>query len=169
MLVRSQYPTLTRSTFDSVKDTAHPDLVRIKVGRTADVSRRLREHRWCCPSFKAQLLGQYPPATPRTHTCEVPFAGALERLVHLELTDLAAQSNPSGRTATRVLCPDCQYTLAFVRICPSLTLLCSIGRAVHVEIFTFKRTPNVSYDWEWRHIVRPVFERWGRFVSDYVG
>ena len=112
LLVRFRRSILTCPAFDSVKDPAHPDLVRIKVGRTSDVSRRLREHRRCCPSFKAQLLGQYPPATPGT--CGVPFAGALERFVHLELTDLAAQSNPSGRTATRVHCPDCQSPRRYI-------------------------------------------------------
>ena len=122
MPVSFRCSALTCPVFDFVEDTAHPDLVRIKVGRTSDVSRRLREHRRRCPSFKAQLLGQYPPATPSpgTYTRGVPFAGALERLVHLELTDLAAQSNPSGRMATRVHCPDCQSPRRYIY--PSLTV-----------------------------------------------
>ncbi|KAI1782586.1 hypothetical protein LXA43DRAFT_905388 [Ganoderma leucocontextum] len=129
-------------------DTAHPDLVRIKVGRTADVARRLYQHRSRCPSFNPFLLGYYPSKTQKIYSRPVPFADLLERLVHLELTELAARSYPAGKTATRPRCQDCG--------------------SVHVEIFTFKRVPGMPDNYEWEHIVRPVFQRWGRFVSNHV-
>ena len=86
-------------------DNARPDLIHIKVGRTNDIARRLREHRRNCPSFRPILLG---------HTAVAPYCDQLERLVHLELTDLAAQSYPPGRNAPRTCCQDCQYGISFL-------------------------------------------------------
>ncbi|KAI1781921.1 hypothetical protein LXA43DRAFT_907301, partial [Ganoderma leucocontextum] len=126
---------------------ARPDLVRIKVGRTVNIRTRLYQHRRRCPSLKPQLLGQYPSST-RPKACTVPFSDRLERLVHLELTDVAACSNPAGRTATRPRCPDCH--------------------AMHIEIFTFKRPPHAPSNWVWNRVVWPVFKRWGDFVSNHV-
>ncbi|KAI1783019.1 hypothetical protein LXA43DRAFT_904424, partial [Ganoderma leucocontextum] len=129
-------------------DTAHPDIVRIKVGRSVHVCRRISEHRRRCPSFKPRLLGTYPPATHGIYPIGVRYSHLLERLVHLELTDLAAQSNPAHRKATRPRCQDCGSR--------------------HVEIFTFKRMPGTPVDWHWQHVIRAAFQRWGRFVTEHV-
>ncbi|KAI1796691.1 hypothetical protein LXA43DRAFT_879425 [Ganoderma leucocontextum] len=105
-------------------------------GRTTSIPRRISEHRRRCPSFKPVLLGCYP----------APFCHLLERLVHLELTDIATKSYPANRTAPRPRCADCE----------------------HVEIFTFRRFPGDDYHRAWHRIIRPIFERWGRFVSQHV-
>ena len=85
-----------------------PDLIQVKVGRTNDVARRFREHRHRCPSLDYKLLGYYPPIAPPPSSPVVRYCDRLERLVHIELADLAANSYPAGRTATRNKCADCQ-------------------------------------------------------------
>ena len=40
---------------------------------------------------------------------------------------------------------------------------------MHKEIFEFQRWPKGKYkNKEWESIVKPVIERWGEFVRDYV-
>ena len=85
----------------SLLDQADPDLVRIKVGRSIDVVRRLLEHRRRCPSARPILLG---------FTSLAPRCDRLERLIyvdHVELANRAAQSYPAGRAAPRTKCADC--------------------------------------------------------------
>lgn len=89
----SRYATHVRS------DSANPDLIHIKVGRTNNLHRRLLEHRRYCPSLTHRLLGYYPVA--------VRYCDRLERLVHTELTDLAAHSYVTGRNQPNPCCPDC--------------------------------------------------------------
>ncbi|KAI1789739.1 hypothetical protein LXA43DRAFT_867913, partial [Ganoderma leucocontextum] len=111
------------------------DLVRIKLGRSNNVARRLSEHRRRCPSARHVLLGQ---------TDLIPYCDRLERLIHVELADRAAQSYPAGRSAPRTRCADCH--------------------SGHTEIFTFRRLRVQNHGHEWSLILRPVVERWARFV-----
>ncbi|KAI1784428.1 hypothetical protein LXA43DRAFT_901664, partial [Ganoderma leucocontextum] len=120
-------------------DNAHPDLIRIKLGRTNDVARRFWEHRRRCPSSNQVLLG---------HTGLVPYCDRLECLIHVELTDRAAQSYPPARTAPRTRCTDCN--------------------SVHMEIFTFRRLHGRYYGSEWPLIVRPIVQRWAHFISLHI-
>jgi hypothetical protein len=91
----------------------------------------------------------------------------LERLIHLELADLAcstaylspswpaidtppesktSNSKESNRSAP---CPDCG--------------------SIHKEVFEFQRWKNGKYRGkEWELLVKPVVERWGGFVELYV-
>ncbi|KAI1786179.1 hypothetical protein LXA43DRAFT_898469 [Ganoderma leucocontextum] len=131
-----------------LQDDAHLDLVHIKVGRTNDIARRLSEHRRRCPSFEPFLLGHYPAKARLRASYLVPYCDLLERLVHLELTDLAVKAHPAGGTTPHTRCVDCG--------------------SHHVEIFTFRRLRGHSYGREWVLIIRPILERWGRFVSKYV-
>ncbi|KAI1785496.1 hypothetical protein LXA43DRAFT_899781, partial [Ganoderma leucocontextum] len=126
-------------------DRARPELVHIKVGRTNDIARRLAQHRRRCPSFKPSLLGRYPWYTGPDL---IPYCDRVERLVHVELSELAAKSYPPGRNAPRARCADCG--------------------SKHVEIFTFKRLKGTNSGLEWSLIVRPVVERWTRFASQLV-
>ncbi|KAI1783652.1 hypothetical protein LXA43DRAFT_854262, partial [Ganoderma leucocontextum] len=57
--------------------------LELRVGRSNDVPRRLLEHQRRCPSYRPSLIG---------YSSYVPNADRLERLVHIELTDRAAQS-----------------------------------------------------------------------------
>ncbi|KAI1783970.1 hypothetical protein LXA43DRAFT_901107 [Ganoderma leucocontextum] len=117
-------------------DNAHPDRVHIKLGRTNDIPRRLSEHRRRCPSSRHVLLG---------HTGLVPHCDRLERLIHIELADRAAQAYPAGRTAPRTRCTDCG--------------------SVHTEIFTFRPFHGRNFRNEW---LRSIVERWAQFVSSHV-
>ncbi|KAI1786477.1 hypothetical protein LXA43DRAFT_897882, partial [Ganoderma leucocontextum] len=90
-----------------LQDDAHPDLVHIKVGRMNDIARRLSEHHCRCPLFEPFLLGHYPAKARLRASCLVPYCDLLERLVHLELTDLAVKSHPAGGTTPHARCVDC--------------------------------------------------------------
>ena len=87
-------------------DPSNPDLIRIKVGRSVDVRSRLRQHRKRCPSSKPKLLGQFPSKAP-PQTPRVRFYDRLERLVHIELAELSANSHPPARSAVNLPCVDC--------------------------------------------------------------
>ncbi|KIK11410.1 hypothetical protein PISMIDRAFT_496835 [Pisolithus microcarpus 441] len=42
------------------------------------------------------------------------------------------------------------------------------GGVVHREIFSFRRPNGGKYEGrEWEGIVKPVIEKWGRFVKEY--
>lgn len=94
----SDFVPICFATTRSLLDHSDPDLIRIKVGRSNDVARRLSEHRRRCPSARPILLGR---------SCLSPHCDRLERLIHVELADRAAQSYPAGRTAPLAKCKDC--------------------------------------------------------------
>ena len=91
---------------------------------------------------------------------------SLERLIHLELADLACSTTyldpswpkvdgpKSGANGSQdsnrfVPCPDCS--------------------SIHKEIFEFQRwKKGKNKGKEWEHLVKPVVERWGKFVELYV-
>ena len=140
----------------SPPDQSNPDLIRIKVGRSKNVARRLSEHRRRCPSSRPVLLG---------HTSLSPYCDRLERLVHVELADRAAQSYPAGRTAPRTRCPDCtrKVHLRFFRF-----LHCTASGSTHTEIFTFRRLRGRKAGREWSLIIRPILQRWTRLGAKRV-
>lgn len=84
-----------------------PGLIEVKVGRTNDVKRRLLEHRRRCPALNYKLLGYYPSTAPSPSSALVRYCDRLERLVHIELADFAANSYPAGRNACRGKCANC--------------------------------------------------------------
>ena len=90
------------------QDHNHPDLIHVKVGRTDDLRRRFYEHRRRCPSFNQKVLGYYPAASPILSTPSIQYCNRLERLVHIELTDLSASSYSVGRNVPHPKCTDCQ-------------------------------------------------------------
>ena len=104
-------------------DAKNPHLIHIKVGRTNDIQRRLREHRRTCPSMRHKLLGFYPPARQGPDPGDVPFCDRLERLVHIELTDLAVTSNPARQQTLRWKCKDCKSSVDPVQVQCCLTLV----------------------------------------------
>ncbi|KAI1784425.1 hypothetical protein LXA43DRAFT_901681 [Ganoderma leucocontextum] len=150
-----------------IEDTANPDFVHIKVGRTNAMNRRTAEHLHNCPSGRPILLGYYPrprgadqaelsPARIKPGP-KVPFAQMLEDLVHLELADLVAHALPSGTVMAwerlgvyqrRPPCVDCGH--------------------LHQEIFTFRRLPGAERGLEWERLVLPVIDAWGAYVREYV-
>ncbi|KAI0648286.1 hypothetical protein C8Q79DRAFT_906818 [Trametes meyenii] len=155
-----------------IDDDTNPDVVHIKVGRAVKLAKRLAEWDKQCQSKQTHLRGFWP----MTRDAEVngmmrgrvqvgePGLNChrLERLVHLELADIALNApyldpdfpnvqadagSGSKRAAARGPCPDCN--------------------AVHKEIFTFPRATGRYKGKEWESIVRPVIEKWGFFVEAY--
>ncbi|KAL7283041.1 hypothetical protein ACG7TL_002465 [Trametes sanguinea] len=156
-----------------IDDDVNPDVVHIKVGRAVKLTKRLAEWDKQCQSKQTHLLGFWPMSRDaeqngmmrgRVQVGEPgPYCHRVERLVHLELADLALNApyldpdfpnaksdggNNKGRGRARGPCPDCG--------------------TVHKEIFTFPRATGRYKGKEWQEIVRPVIEKWGGFVEAYV-
>ncbi|KAJ7168248.1 hypothetical protein C8R43DRAFT_983693 [Mycena crocata] len=168
--------------------------IQLKTGRTTHLVRRLDQWNKQCSSKEHVLRGWFPggvdpdtglPATSLMKGrvdagIKGPACHRLERLIHLELADLVAEgqylkpnwksfkkgqppavdigsppSTPNKKPAAAGLgtgpkCPDCGTQ--------------------HKEIFTFTRIKKGPYKGkEWEGIVKPVVERWGRFVEEHVG
>ncbi|OBZ75630.1 hypothetical protein A0H81_04824 [Grifola frondosa] len=167
-----------------IRDPNTPTEIHLKVGRTVSLVKRLDEWDKQCGS-KEQILRGFWPGTIEAEKGSLMkgrvragepgrWCHRVERLVHLELTDLAlnvpyldprfpninaaaqdsksssGSSTPShGSASARKRCADCG--------------------AVHKEIFSFLRAERGFYKGkEWESIVKPVIEKWGAFVDAYV-
>ncbi|KAI0345197.1 hypothetical protein BDW22DRAFT_1009332 [Trametopsis cervina] len=155
-------------------DPAVKDCVFFKVGRTVKLNKRMHEWAKQCGSKSQHLRGRWPEM-PGDDTPDLmgrlqegtkgKFCYRLERLIHVELADLAQNNqyllsgfpsvspdfsdNGSPRTKSKEPCGDC-------------------GK-VHKEIFTFKRAKRGRYNKrEWDLIVKPIIHKWGQFVEDHV-
>ena len=142
-------------------------MVHIKVGKSVNLVKRLDE--WTKQCGKHPVLRGYWPTAGGNDSllsgCTVPgtpgpLMGRLERLVHLELADLALAAPyleggaAPAKTKARVL--------ARPRV------VCKCGR-VHQEIFSFTRAKRGQYkDAVWEELVWPVIRRWGLFVEQFV-
>lgn len=112
------------------------------------------------------------------------FCFRLERLIHVELADLAQNgqyllagfpsvdpdfsdnSTPSKPTP-RKKCVDCMLLFIWNASCSRADLL--QGGKVHKEIFTFKRPTKGRFKkHEWELIVKQIIHKWGRFVETHV-
>ncbi|OJT10886.1 hypothetical protein TRAPUB_12602 [Trametes pubescens] len=156
-----------------IDDDSNPDVVHIKVGRAVKLTKRLAEWDKQCQSKQTHLRGFWPMSKDAADNGMMrgrvqvgdpgPYCHRVERLVHLELADIALNApyldpkfpnikadmgNGNGRTPVRGPCPDCGV--------------------VHKEIFTFPRATGRYKGKEWEDIVRPVIEKWGGFVETYV-
>ncbi|KAI0637404.1 hypothetical protein C8Q77DRAFT_1050633 [Trametes polyzona] len=158
-----------------IDDDNNPDVVHIKVGRAVKLTKRLAEWDKQCQSKQTHLRGFWPMSADAAANGMMrgrvqvgdpgPYCHRVERLVHLELADIALNApyldpefpNLSGdsagggagrRAPARGPCPDCG--------------------AVHKEIFTLPRATGRYKGKEWEEIVRPVIEKWGGFVEMYL-
>ncbi|XP_006458443.1 hypothetical protein AGABI2DRAFT_134173 [Agaricus bisporus var. bisporus H97] len=156
--------------------------IRLKVGRATNVVKRLDQWTKQCGSEEQVPRGVYPENVEQDGSSlmkgriqageKAPFCHRLERLIHIELADLAStcvylqpgwphidtppstSGSPKKKTkgkenACNTVCPDCG--------------------ARHNEIFEFKRwEKGANQGKEWERIVKPVIERWGKFVELYV-
>ncbi|KIM79370.1 hypothetical protein PILCRDRAFT_10497 [Piloderma croceum F 1598] len=161
-----------------------PDKVRIKVGSSNNVVRRLREWRKQCYTTGHVLLGHWPAGLDdegcHSEAAKLmypgrkgPFCRRVERLVHLELADLVVhgQYHHPDFTSEKT---DGNFTLPKQLRMPTRRGVfprqeCSDCHKVHREIFTLDGIKcGINKDSEWDLIVRPIIVRWGAFVEAHV-
>ncbi|EMD34427.1 hypothetical protein CERSUDRAFT_117298 [Gelatoporia subvermispora B] len=149
--------------------------IHLKVGRTVKLNKRLDEWSKQCGSKEQVLRGWWPGTVEADNGSHLRgrvlpgdpglWCHRVERLVHLELADLALNAPylepefpnvpAEGRDSTSPARP---------RRKP-----CSDCGAMHKEIFSFPRPESGRYkDQVWELIVQPVIDKWGGFVAGYM-
>ncbi|KAF8744547.1 hypothetical protein RHS02_02354, partial [Rhizoctonia solani] len=175
-----------------IRNPNTPDEVHIKVGRAVNLVKRLDEWGKQCVSREVIIRGWWPGTIEENDQDDSSnpvsllkgkinpgekgkYCHRLERLIHLELSDVALNSThlkpefskkkstkkakaeddssssktPSSSKLVKKPCPDCG--------------------AVHKEIFTLGRvTSGKMKGREWEDVVQPIIEKWGKFVTEYV-
>ncbi|KDQ12369.1 hypothetical protein BOTBODRAFT_134940 [Botryobasidium botryosum FD-172 SS1] len=160
-----------------------PQHVHLKVGRAINLNKRIDEWSKQCGPDEVRLRGWWPGGLSKDTSLlsgrlnagnRGKYCHRLERLVHLELADLSYNGQylapdfpinvPSqSRSAGLPRAPKSPSKAKLVRE------PCSRCNEVHIEIFTFSRVTAGKLERnEWDSIVRPIIEKWGRFVEDYV-
>ncbi|KAL5490567.1 hypothetical protein ACEPAI_5400 [Sanghuangporus weigelae] len=155
----------------------------VKVGRTSvHLNKRLDQWRKACPAMEPKLLGWWPGNIMIKNFRKTPiysriepgpkgvYSRKLEKLVHLELADLALYDLYNSRNLEfHNLAERAQSCSAISKIQKS-NGLCSCGKR-HKEIFSYKQPRTSSLkneEWDeqvWDEVVMPVIERWGWFVT----
>ncbi|OCH89104.1 hypothetical protein OBBRIDRAFT_713073, partial [Obba rivulosa] len=156
-----------------IRDPNNTEEIHFKVGRAVKLNKRLDEWSKQCGSKEQVLRGWWPGTVEMDQNSHMKgrvdpghpglWCHRVERLVHLELADLAVnaqyldpeypnqKAKPGDGKAKlkRKPCTDCG--------------------AIHKEIFSFPRPENSPYkDVEWEKIVQPVIDKWGGFVAAYL-
>jgi len=155
-----------------IRDPKNKEQIQLKVGRTKNLIKRIDQWSKQCGSKEQVLRGWWPGVAKEKQELlkgtvvagdPGPWVHKLERLIHLELADLSlaapylngkfpdieADTSSSRAALIRTTCPDCG--------------------TLHKEIFTFKRVARGKYtSKEYELLVKPVVEKWGRFVGQYV-
>jgi hypothetical protein len=160
-----------------IRESEESDVIKLKVGRAVNLVKRIDQWGKQCGSKEQVLRGFYPGSVEPDEVSfmkgrviageQGPWCHKLERLIHLELAGLVSSciyldprwpnvevdaSSSDSDTKSKVSdarkpCVDCGST--------------------HKEIFEFKRWKRGNRR-EWDGLVKPVIERWGKFVELYV-
>jgi len=168
-----------------ILDAEKSDVIQLKVGRAVNLNKRLGQWGKQCSSKEQILRGWWPgtvedddgtggsllkgnikPGKPG------PFCHRAERLVHIELADLSLHApylNPDWPNNTSDPSPSVGAANSpkktTTKDSETTCLDCGV---VHKEIFTFPRPGTGRYKGrEWDLIVKPVIEKWGRFLEEY--
>ncbi|KZT11610.1 uncharacterized protein LAESUDRAFT_741045 [Laetiporus sulphureus 93-53] len=154
-----------------IRDPDQPGLVLFKVGRAVVLNRRIDQWSKQCPS-KEQYLRYYYP-WPSQEDQQMLARGRvqpgppgawchrLERLVHLELTDLSLNALYND-----AIFPDVEPKAEPPKM-PERKPCVDCG-TLHQEIFRFPLAQHGMYKGrEWETLVKPVIDRWARFVEKY--
>ena len=157
-----------------IRDEDSPSVVHLKVGRATNLNRRMDQWAKQCDTHEQLLRGHWPGGMTSDDASLVrglidagdkgKWCHRLERLVHLELADLAAFApylDPGYPNAVAPLADDGKKGKKDVKKCPDC------GKT-HKEIFTFQKGKGRFKDQEWQLIVRPVIEKWGGFVEQFL-
>ncbi|KAH6918699.1 hypothetical protein BKA70DRAFT_1416678 [Coprinopsis sp. MPI-PUGE-AT-0042] len=156
------------------------EVVKLKVGRAVNLAKRIDEWSKQCGSKQQVLRGFYPnpeedvdaPTTLMKGRVKAGEKSAcchrLERLIHLELADLAATQVYLQRAWPNIVLDDSSATSP-ARASPEKRTPCPDCGSRHKEIFEFHRwTKGPNKNKEWEKIVKPIIERWGKFIELYV-
>ena len=186
-----------------IRDPEAPTKIHLKVGRAVNLVKRIDQWDKQCGSKEQVLRGWWPgnveddegdgPSLMKGRVKagdKGPHCHRLERLVHLELADLAVNSpylDPNFQTVTAkkkrdkgkdnggtpvkkpiqaiklitTPCTDCTWRWLNIIVCHLLNRYFT-GGTVHKEIFSFDRVESGPYKGkEWDSIVKPVIEKWG--------
>ncbi|TFK46013.1 DUF1766-domain-containing protein [Heliocybe sulcata] len=159
----------------------NPKKVYLKVGRAVNLVKRLDQWSKQCGSEEQVLRGYYPDQNDNKESmmrgrvvagAKGAWCHRLERLVHLELEDLAEgmvyldPGWPNVKASKKV---DATLTPKKGNAKGKLYKICPDCGKQHKEIFSFARVEKGRYKGkEWESIVKPVIEKWGAFVEAYV-
>ncbi|KAG6330889.1 hypothetical protein ID866_8199 [Astraeus odoratus] len=172
-----------------IRDPSNKYLIQLKVGRAVNLNKRLDQWDKQCGS-KAQIVRGWWPGNVEPDDDDDganggllkgnikagepgPLCHRVERLVHIELADLSLyapyleQGWPRLNNSRRSPSATSSASNAPLAIRKTLDSCPDCG-VVHREIFSFRRPNNGKYKGrEWDLIVKPVIEKWGRFVKEY--
>ncbi|KAF5381094.1 hypothetical protein D9615_003863 [Tricholomella constricta] len=161
-----------------IRDPDATDTIKLKVGRAVNLVKRIDQWGKQCGSKEQVLRGWYPGTVePEDNSgasslmkgrVKAGGKGAwchrMERLIHLELADLAATSVyldpawPKTETqASSSLTTSSSNTLN--------SEPCGDCGSLHKEIFEFKKLKGRYKGKEWESVVQPVIQRWATFVE----
>ncbi|KAI6100796.1 hypothetical protein EDD16DRAFT_1495589 [Pisolithus croceorrhizus] len=170
-----------------IRDPSNTRLIQLKVGRTVNIKRRLDQWDKQCGSKEHVLRGWWPGIiepdsdngtngtllrTQMQPGYPGPLSHRLERLVHIELADLSLYApylEPGWpKTNNSEQSFSVAGSLSSVPLAVQETGCCTDCGTVHREIFSFRRPNGGKYKGrEWDGIVKPVIEKWGRFIKEY--
>ncbi|KAI6022285.1 hypothetical protein BKA83DRAFT_4054608, partial [Pisolithus microcarpus] len=170
-----------------IRDPSTAHLIQLKVGRTVNLKRRLDQWDKQCGVRQQVLRGWWPGTIEPDSDSDTngsllrtqlkagdpgPLCHRLERLIHIELADLSLyapylepewpQTNNSEQSLSVA------GSLSSAPPAVQRAGHCKDCGVVHREIFSFRRPNGGKYEGrEWEGIVKPVIEKWGRFVKEY--
>ncbi|KAF9228727.1 hypothetical protein BS17DRAFT_772413 [Gyrodon lividus] len=169
-----------------IRDPKRPTMIQLKVGRAVNLNKRLDQWDKQCES-KVQIPRGWWPGTVEgeddsTSTSLLkgnikagepgPFCHRVERLVHIELADLSVHAPYLEPGWPKFDTSDASPSAASVSSSPSskkaAAKACPHCGVAHKEIFAFPRPDKGRYKGrEWDLIVKPVIEKWGKFMKEY--
>ncbi|KAL4253988.1 Meiosis-associated regulatory protein [Abortiporus biennis] len=160
-----------------VRDPSNPDLVRLKVGRTTKLSKRISE--WSIQCGKEPMLKGWWPAGMNAQPSDVMkgtvdpglpdgWIHRLETLIHIELADLSLNAPYLEKEFPNVTFDkDVEKYLKKGKLVKANETCPTCGTR-HREIFSFPRLTGHLEGKEWEYLVKPVIEKWARFVRQYL-
>lgn len=151
----------------------------LKIGYSKDVKKRHAEWKNKCRSSIKDIRGWWPQTISEAKDddemliqklvrnnqqgAKGPMAAYLERLVHIELKDLATHApylHPNF--------PNVHFSHAPRLPKAALTPCHDCNGTKHKEVFSFTRVKQGEFfGRKWEDIVKPVIRKWGSFIMKY--
>ncbi|KAG2075881.1 hypothetical protein BDR04DRAFT_1090645 [Suillus decipiens] len=166
-----------------IRDPKRPGVIQLKVGRAVNLTKRLDQWGKQCGS-KVPIVRGWWPGTVEDESDDDGTNGSLltgniragqpgplchrvERLVHIELADLVVHTPYLDPKFPKVDKSDISPSTSGSPKKATMKPCLDCG-AIHREIFAFPRPEKGRYKGrEWELLVKPVIEKWGKFVSEY--